>query len=296
MSAAITTLGRLGFGATAAEDPVTRRIDFIDFDLGVEVELKDMNGTRGKYDRDDIRTRQNRTIVAPRLRSQPTALEMSYYLPWILDGTASGTSYPLSDGATALRSLEFDPNGGNLWKLLNVAVDNATFRCAEGEPLDLSMELLGRTFSVTGSFPAISLDVATQPFLMVDCVATIGGSAVQFRELSLTIRKNLDRERFFNSPTLTAQNKLRRDILWTLSVPYGDNVGLFGTAAAAGVVVVATFTNGGTSLVFTSNAVRFRQKSPDSPFQRESMLPLEGEAYSSDGTTASLTTTLDDTP
>src|SRR4051812_6249797 len=97
MSAAITTLAKLGLGAAATEDPVTRRIDFIDFDLGVEVELKDVNGTRGRYTADDTRVRQNLTRVHPRLRCQPTMVELTYLLPWILDGTPSGTSYPLGD-------------------------------------------------------------------------------------------------------------------------------------------------------------------------------------------------------
>jgi hypothetical protein len=296
MAAAITTLARLGLGASATESPVTRRLDFHDFDLGITTEFADMNGTRGKYDRDDGRVRANRKRVQPTLRCQPTAVELSYLLPWILDGTPSGTSYPLADTASTLRSLAYDPNGGSLWTLLNVAVDTAKFSCAEGNPLDVSLGLLGRDYAVSGSFPAISLDLTTQPFLMIDCVATIGGTPVQFREFSLEIAKNHDKERYFNSATLTAQNKLRRDVKWSLSSPYGDNASLFATAASAGVAVVATFTNGAVSLSFTSAAVRFEAKSPVSPFQQEVMLPLEGQAYSSDGTTTALATVLDSTP
>lgn len=295
MSAAITTLARLGIGASATEDPVTQRLDFIDFSPGVEDELRDLNGVRGKYAKDDARVRKNLTRVQPTLRCQPTAVELAALLPWIMDGTPSGTSYPLGN-TTALRSVEYDPNGGSLWKMLNVAVDVATFKAAQGEPLDVSLEMVGRDYSVTGTFPAISLDLTTQPFLMVDCVLTIGGVATQFREFSLSIRKNIDRGRFFNSRTLTAQNKLRREIMWTFTVPYGDNTSLFGTAASAGVAVVATFTNGATSLVFSSGAVRFKPRSPDAPFQQEVMLPLEGEAFSSDGSAEVLTTTLDSTP
>lgn len=292
MAAAITTLARLGLGASAVEDPVTRMIDFREFDLGIDIELVDMNGTRGKYDRDDGRVRPNKTMIAPKLSCQPTRTELTYLLPWIFDAAASVNSYPLADTATFLRSLAFDPGASTLWNLPNVAVDEASFRCTEGGPLDLSLSMLGRTFTKAGSFPALSLDVATQPFLMTDCVLTVGGVTTQFREFGLTIRKNLDRERFFNSTTLTAQNKIRRDIIWSLGVPYGDFPTLYNTAQAAGVAVVATFTNGSRVLTFTSAAVRFKPKSPDSPFQRESFLTLEGEAYSSDGTATSLATTL----
>ena len=45
------------------------------------------HGTRGKYDRDDERVRPNKIHVAPHLMCQPTATELTYLLPWILDGT-----------------------------------------------------------------------------------------------------------------------------------------------------------------------------------------------------------------
>lgn len=290
MAAANTPLARLGLGASATESPVTRRIDFRDFDLGIERELVDMNGTRGKYDRDDARVRPNKTRVAPRLSCQPTATEWTYLLPWILDGTPSGTSYPLGN-TTALRSIAFDPGAGSLWTLPNVAVDEATLRCSEGGPLELSLGLIGRSYSVSGSFPSLSLDVATQPFLMTDCVLTVEASAVQFREMSLTIRKGIDRERFFNTTELTAQNKLRRDIVWSVSVPYGDNTSLYNVAQSAAADVVATFTNGVYVLTLTST-VRFRPRSPVSPFQQEGMQSLEGEAYSADGSASPLVVTL----
>lgn len=290
MAAAITTLGKLGLGATAEESPVTRRIDFREFDLGIERELADMNGTRGKYDKDDDRVRPNRIRVAPRLVCQPTATELTYLLPWILDGTPSGTSYPLGN-TTALRSVAFDPNAGNLWTLPNVAVDEASLRCSEGGPLDVSLNLVGRTYAISGSFPALSLDVATQPFLMTDCALTIGGTTTQFAEFGLTIRKNLDKDRFFNSTTLTAQNKLKREIVWSVGVPFGDNTSQFATGESAAPTVVATFTNGVYVLTLTSS-VRFKPKSPSSPFQKEAMLTHEGEAYSPDGTTTSLAVTL----
>src|SRR4051794_25097869 len=122
MSAAVATLGRIGIGTAGTTDPVTQRLDFFDFDLGIDVELRNLNGTRGKYAGDDARVRQNVTRVHPRLRCQPTAVELAALLPWIMNGTASGTSYPLAD-AVALRSLHADLNAGSLWKLPNVAVD-----------------------------------------------------------------------------------------------------------------------------------------------------------------------------
>src|ERR1700731_2392141 len=104
-------LTRLGIAATA---PATTRIDFIDFDLGLDIELKDMNGTRGKYTKDSARVRPNLPRVNPRLRTQPASTELAALLPWILSGTplGSGTvTYPL--GNTPLTQVvQFDPNVG----------------------------------------------------------------------------------------------------------------------------------------------------------------------------------------
>lgn len=292
MTAAINTLGRLGLGASATEDPVTRRLEYVDFDLGIEDELRDINGTVGRYDPDDARVRQNLTKVIPRLRCQPTATELTYLLPWILDGTPVSTTYPLGN-TTSLLSLHFDPNAGNLWKLPNVAVDTATFSASQGEPLDVDMELVGRTYTRSGSFPAVSLDIATQPFLFTDAALVVNATTIQARRFSLSVRKNIDRNRFFNSATLTAQNKLRREIAWSFEIPWGDYNALYGAATSAGVAVTATFTNGLKVLTFSSSAVRFVPRSPATPFQQEVMLTIEGLAYTADGdTTAPLVTTL----
>ncbi|MDB5312657.1 MAG: hypothetical protein JWO38_6859 [Gemmataceae bacterium] len=295
MAAAITTLGRLGIDSS---NPVTQRFDFNYFDLGVQVDLKDMNGTRGKYSKDSNRVRTNLTHVAPRVRCQPTSLELSRLLQWILGGTPSGTptvTYPLGN-TTVQRYVAFDPNGGNLWTLTGVAVDEARFKAAQGEPLDLDLSLVGQTYAVSGSFPAIALDVSTQPFLFVDAVLVVGGTTVQSKDFELAVANGIDRNRFFNSGTLTATNKLTRKITCHVTIPYGDYSTLFNTGSGSSVSVTATFTNGGAVLTFNLGGVRFKPKNPQSEFNQEVMLPLEGEAFSADGTTEVLITTLNPGP
>lgn len=77
MAAAITTLAKLGWSAIAGSSPATQQIDFADFDLGISQEVRDMNGTRGKYNKDFGRVRKNLIHVEPTFRSEPTAVELA---------------------------------------------------------------------------------------------------------------------------------------------------------------------------------------------------------------------------
>ena len=287
---AFTALSRLAIGPTSS---LSQRLDFTDFTLGVEDELKDLNGTRGKYTKDTARVRLTQTKVQPTFRSHPTSVELSVLLPWAFGGTPTGSgtvTYPLGN-ATPTQFIGFDPNAGAMWLLAGVAVDEAKFRATQGEALEVDLSMVGQDYAVSGSFPNLALDTSTQPFLFTDATLTVGADTVQARELELTVANGIDRGRFFNSRTLTALNKLSRKVSLKLSVPFGPFTDLFGIGAV-GATVTATFTNGSAVLTFSLGSVRFTPRSPESPFQQEVMLTLDGEAYSPDGTTESLITTL----
>ena len=294
MAASITQLGKLVLGTGSGfSNPF--RLDFIDLDNGITQEFKDMNGTRGKYTKDDIRVRNNRNVVNPRLRCQPSSVELSHILSWILGGTPAGTSYPLGNAAVPLY-VWYLPNNGTEWQIASAAVDTATFRCSSGEPLDVELELVGTTFTNPSmGFPATALDVTTAPFIFSDCVLDVASSATLIKDMTLTIRNNIDRSRFLNSLNLTATYKLHREIVWEFQEPAGDYDTNWNTALTAGAAMLATFTQPSPAtavLTLTSGAVRLVPKSPAIPFQAESFLTLQGEAYSADGTTEALLTTL----
>lgn len=297
-AAAVTQLGKMVIADSADFLTNPFRLDFIDLDNGTTYEFKDMNGTRGKYTKDDIRVRNNRISILPRIRCQPSSVELSSLLAWILGGTPTGSgtvTYPLGNAALG-KYLWYLPNNGTEWQFQNVGIDSATFRCSSGEPMEIDLELIGQTnTNPTVGFPATSLDVSTAPFIFSDLVFTVAGSATQVRETTLTIRNNIDRTRFLNNLTLTALVKLHREIIWEFAEPAGPYDVNWNTALSAGASIVANWTQPASAtavLTQTSNAVRLVPKSPQIPFQAESFLTLQGEAYSPDGTTESLLTTL----
>lgn len=297
MAAAITTLSKLIISDSADHLTNPLRLDFAEFDIGIMLEQKNMNGTRGKYDEDIERVRVNRTTISPRYRGEPTALEWATLLPWALGATASGTTYALGNNVYQ-KYMRFDPSNGKKWQFVGVAVDALTMRSSSGEPLSCDLDLVGMTYSnPVDSFPAGNLDITTQPFLLSDCVLTWDGSTRNFRDMSVSVRNNIDRGRFLNSQTLTATNKLHREIVWSIELPSGDYDSLWdsGDGANSGANLSAVFTNGATSITLASTAVNLIPVAPMHPFQNEGMLRLEGKAYSLAGA-SSFTVTLDSTP
>lgn len=296
MTAAITPLAKLGVGDTSTVDT---RLDFIEFDPGVAQEFKDLNGTRGKYDKDTDRMRIVRKAVSPRYRGEPTALEWATILPWALGGTPSGSgtvTYPL--GNTVLgKYVHFMPNAGKQWLESGVGVDGLTIRASAGEGVTCELDMVGLDYTnPSGSYPSINLDVSTQPFIMTDCVLTWNGTARQIRDLTISVRNNIDRTRYLNSLTLTALYKLKREISWAIELPSGDYDSLWDSGTGTtGASLSAVFTNGSQVLSVASTAVRFGPRNPDHPFQQEGFLRLEGEAYSAAGATP-LTVTLNPGP
>jgi len=288
MPAAISTLGRLVVAENANFTTNPVRLNFGEFEPGVEIEFADMNLTRGKLYKDDALVRTNRVLVLPRVRCQPNATELAAILKWATSGTPTGSpdvTYPFADVPLAWH-MWYRPNEGTGWRLEEVAVDTLTIRGSSGQPLDIDLELVGRSYTHTSTgFPNTPNSLTTSPLLFKDLTLTVGTTQVTTREFTLTVRHNIDRERFLNSERLTALNKLHTEIMWMVSPPAGDFVGLWDQARTAGVSCLAEFNGAGTMrLRLRSPAVRFRPRSPNAPFRSELFLSWEGEAYSDNGT------------
>jgi hypothetical protein len=281
MPAARTTLAKLGFGAANA-NPVTQAMNFQDFDPGVRRQLRDTNGTRGTFDKDGNRIVEARRVVTPRFRSEPTRAELQYLLRWGLYGTPTGSgtvTYPLANDPWE-NALHFAPNLGEQWYLPRVAVDTFTLSGTQGEPLTVDCDCVGTTYDDTVvSFPVLTLDQTTRPFSLAQLAIQVGGVTRYGPEFSLTVRHNINRDRFFNSLTLTDLIQMNRQMVLAFSTPSGENPG-FWASGVSGVTVLATFTNAAGDILSISAAdVRFEPVSPTFPQGGEGMVRMEGELY-----------------
>lgn len=294
MSASIGTLGSFGIGDA---NPTTVRLNYESEDFTRKDEVIDGNGLRGTLSKDAELVRNGPQRVNGPAAFIPTAVEWAAMLPWILGTTASGNTYALAD-TTITKFVQIDRKV-KVFTYTGVGVNKATFKASRGTALRLELDLIGMSSAVgnSGTFPALSLDVTTKPFVFTDLVITVGGTTVQTADFELTVDNKIDADRFFNSLTLTAVNKLDREIRVKTNLPYGDYEAIRAamTAEGGGLAFVATFTCGNTSMVFTLPAVAVPMREPGTPGRQEIMLPVEGAAYRLAGV-RELVVTLDSTP
>lgn len=260
--------------------------------LGLNEQFIDTNALRGTRSHSSERVRRGNRRVDGVLNFAPNPVELVALLPWIFGGSPSGTSYPLAETLTPLNL--FAIRDSTVYTYEDCYVESATFSATEGGPMQVSITTVGKQETVGGTAGATTLlDLTTQPFVLMDAVATVGGSAREIAGFSLTIRNFLE-VKYRNSTTPTQIVATDREVTLDLPISFGTDGALYGSALA-GVAAVIALTNGNTSLTFTMNKVQ-APKGPIPIGERTIIdFPWRGVARK-DGTTLELTTVLDSTP
>jgi hypothetical protein len=160
-------VSQLGIGTTSTVD---QRLDYLSESLACQEEFPDTGGLRGTRSHAVERVRAGIRRVAGTITLQPTAVELSYLLPWILGANASGTTYALAD-ALQSRYVSVD-RGAKVFLYDAVWVDSATFRATQGSPLSVTLNLVGsdETVNNAGTFPSLTLDTTTNANAPLDSV------------------------------------------------------------------------------------------------------------------------------
>lgn len=294
MPASIGTYGKFAIGSAS---PVDIRLRYKDEDFVETLELVDGNAINGVLDHNIELMRDGAKRVRGPVNMIPNAYEFQQLLQWILGGTPSGSgtvTYPLTQTNNLPEKFVSVDRVIKVFNYTGAKVNRATFRATQNGPLELSLDLIGKTTAsegAAGSFPSLTLNIANGPFLFRDLAMTVAGTTVKAKEISLTIDNMLNADRFFNQQTLESIDQEDRRITLETSLPYGDYHALKAGFTAAGTAVVATFTNGGAALSFSMVKVAIPYTDPGTPGKTELMLPVSGDACSS-GTTAALVTTL----
>jgi hypothetical protein len=291
MSAVMGWQAQLGLGDSA---PVDEAYEFLKETLALDEEFVDSDGLRATRSHAKEAVRQGVRRVGGSLVMRPTPVQLANLLPRVLGAEASGTTYALAESLpTFVATID---RVSKVFTYTGCKVDRAIFRSQAGEPLQLTLEVLGLDESVgnAGTFPSLSIDTTTSFFLFQDLTLSIGGNAYPAQSFELIVDNHLEANRFLNSATRSSLPERDRTITLNTHLPYGDATAGYATGVN-GVAVVATFTNGNTSLSFSLSAVQFPRQSPTVPGRDEIRLPLSGVARKSGGT-SELTVTLDSTP
>jgi hypothetical protein len=282
------------FGVGSA-NPVTVAMDIQSEGLVLVEEFADLNGLRGTRSRHKNRRRVARQHVGGPVVIYPTPVELVFWLQYIMGGTPSAGVYGLAEALPT-----FYATSDRIQKVFTYAgcaVDRATLSARSGEALMLTLDVVGQTEAVgnAGTFPALTIDETTQPFIFSDLALVINGQTYLCRELSLTVDNAIDKDRFLNSLTLSSVQATDRHITLATNLPYGDASAAYG-AGAAGVAATATFTNGGTSLLLSMPALQWGKASPVAGGRQEIFLPINAQAMESAAALDELVATLDSTP
>lgn len=291
MSAVMGHQAQLGMGASA---PVTEAYEFLRESLALLEEFVDSQGLRGTRSHASEAVRQGARRVGGSVSMNPTAAQLSHLLPRILGAAPSGNTYALAE--TVPSFVVAVDRVAKVFTYTGCKVRRATFHGSAGEPLKLTLDLLGidETVSAAGAFPSLSLDTTTSFFMFHDLVLSVDGTEYPALDFELLIDNVLDGDRLLNSATRVSLPEADRHVTFRTRLPYGDASAVY-ASGVEGVAVTATLTNGSTSLAFSLPAVQFPRVSPTVPGRGEILLPLIGTARSLVGDDE-LTATLDSTP
>jgi hypothetical protein len=128
------------------------------------------------------------------------------------------------------------------WTYANCKVDVARISGRQGENLRVSLDVVAKTGSATGTAPA-EPETAT-PFIFSDVAMTLQGGARQVSEFELVINNALVRDRFMNNRDVTEIPEGDRIVTLRTVHPFGANsaagTDLYnqGLAGAAGTLVL----------------------------------------------------------
>lgn len=239
--------------------------------FGAILERDALRGDRSAVSED---TRQGPYTVSGTIQMRPTPEDLAIWLPRILGGTPSGTSYTI---ANVLPSFRVDQDiVAKVNTYLGCKVDKATFSFRKGDFMRLSMDICGKseTTATGGGFPSLTGSITT-PFVIYDGVLTLLAAARTFDDCEIVINNNLTKDNFKNSNTVVALDEGPRMITVRTSHAYNlTNIDLY-NQALAGAAGTLVLTLGNYSMTFTFGTLQVPDNTPKIQGKEDIPLILE---------------------
>lgn len=284
---------RMSFAAAGtAIGSYTEAHEFVSEGLRKSLTILDTSGIRGTRSHPKERTRDGTYTVGGQIRMHATPAMLDLLLPRILGANESTDVFALAETLP-----EFDVLIDRVAKRFvygSCKVSRATFRCQAGGLLELDLDIVGKTETVSATaFPTITAPTDA-PYVFADAVCTLLSSARIVTQWELTIDNAID-ARFSNSQTATSLNTTDRIVTCNLTVPYTSvEVDLYGINTGSAAAATFVFTNGGYSTSFAIANLQIPDNSPTVESRGEILLQLSGVAKKS-STTNELIVTHDST-
>jgi hypothetical protein len=283
----------MGWGSS---NPVDTAIEFNSESIRKSATILETGGIRGTRSHPKERTRSGTYTVGGSMSCNPGPTELAFLLPYILGANASGTTFALAE--TLPSAYITVDRVAKVFTYAGMKVNRGTFRCSQGQLLQLDLDLMGKTETVAnaGTFPSLTLGTEA-PYVFHDAVITIASTAYPVSDLDITIDNRLEGNRFQNSQTRTELPTMDRTVTVTVNTEFTSSTTALYDAANnyTGLSCTVVFTNGNYSITFTLPALQVPAQSPVVGGRNEIMMPLQFTARKS-GSTAELTVTNDSTP
>lgn len=253
----------VGIGATGGA--ATKQLQQVNCGIGKTATHVQKDGARGTRSRHSGNVVDGPYTVDGPLTVQPSPDELRVLLPYILGGSESGSgtsgspwSYALAETlpeARIAQDLRKNGTGSDSmcfhWDGCKCA--SARFSSSAGQQvLTLETNWLGKTQTRNATWPSIlSTLTVDKPWIHAHLVLTLGGTAYQVDNHSISIDNVLAGDRMLNSLTRTDIPETDRIITLECDNPFSaDDIELY-EIAVAGLAGTAVYTNGLSVLTFT---------------------------------------------
>ncbi len=227
-------------------------VEFLDGSgMSLRQQFTNPAGTRGTRVERAERTRETMRQATGTIRMAPNPAELDLVLAWAIGPKAANTFAFTERPPARVVGVSRD---GVPHAYPGCFVQAATFAASEGGMLTADLQLAGTDEIGGGTLPVAAIPDALGPYVMADCVLSVGGTAIDFRSLSVTIENMLD-VKFNQSLTPSTITAAGLRVSVSLTLPYGDASALYGSGLP-GVVVTATFVNVAKSFILSFPCVQ----------------------------------------
>lgn len=259
-------------------------LEFVSETLTAEHTLVESDGIRGTRSRTKERVRRGLINIRGGMVLHPSPAELDALLPVIVGGTETTDVFPLAETLP-----EFDimiDKGAKVFDFADLKVNRGIFRGSPGRPLEVDLDMFGKTVTIgnSGTFPALTFDTDTM-YVFTDSVFTYNSTTYSIMDFELTV-DNLVVPRFTNSTTATDIAATDRRVTLSLTTPWtSSETALYDTSSVAGAAGSLVLTNGAQSLSFAFANMKLNPaQSPTVPGRGEIVQRLVFNIYQSSTT------------
>lgn len=198
---------QLGLGPQHATNLATRQFEFQSCTLNKRDNLIRANGIRGQRAPVGDYSQKGIYSVNGNILLQPRPDDLDFLLPYILGAAEAATDiFALAETLPDLMATVDKDLYVENYRGLKVA--QAVFRSAQGQPLQLELQLEGKTADASanaGTFPSIASTLSVKlPYVHHHAAYTFDSTTFEMNNIVLTINNGLETDHFNNSQTRTS--------------------------------------------------------------------------------------------